>query len=138
MSICRREFIAALGGAAAWPFAARAQQRGMPVVGYLYGGLPETAARFVPAFRKGLAETGYIDGQNVGIEYRWANNNFSRVPELAADLVRRRVAVLYVLGSTSAVLAAKAATTTFRLYSGPPPTPSRPVSSPGSIAPAAT
>jgi putative ABC transport system substrate-binding protein len=82
------------------------------VVGYLYGGSPETAATFLPAFRKGLAETGYVEGQNVALEYRWANYDFGRLPELAADLVRRRVAVLTAQGGVPAALAAKAATTT--------------------------
>src|SRR5207247_1587864 len=95
----RRDFIAVAGGAALvpssfWPLAARAQQRPMPVVGYLDPGTPEASASFVTAFRKGLSEAGSIEGRNVVIEYRWAQNEPERVPELAADLVRRRVAVI--------------------------------------------
>jgi ABC-type uncharacterized transport system substrate-binding protein len=108
----RREFIAALGGAASWPLAARAQQPAVPVVGYLYSGAPETSAPWVAAFRRGLGEVGFFEGRNVEIEYRWANNEPERLPELAANLVRRRVSVIVSPGISAATLAAKAATAT--------------------------
>ena len=89
--IRRREFITLLVGAAVWPLAARGQQRALPVIGYLYSGEPETGASWLVAFRKGLNELGFSEGRNVAIEYRWAHNDPARLPELAADLVRRRL-----------------------------------------------
>jgi putative tryptophan/tyrosine transport system substrate-binding protein len=107
----RRAFITLLGGIAAWPLAARAQQP-MPVIGYLYSGSPEPSSHLLAAFRKGLGETGYVEGQNVSIDYRWARDENERLLELAADLVRRQVSVIVVLQSVPAALAAKAATQT--------------------------
>jgi len=108
----RREFIAGVGGAAAWSLAARAQQSAMPVIGFLNSASPQPFAKYVAGFRTGLKETGYIDGQNVTIEFRWAEGHYDRLPEMAADLVRRKVAVLVSTGGEPSVLAAKAATTT--------------------------
>jgi len=110
VTIGRRELLAALGGAVAWPLAAWAQQPAMPVVGFLNPGSPIEWAHLVAAFKDGLAETGFIEGRNVAIEYRWGGDRHEPLPEMAADLVRRQVAVLASVGSTVGALAAKAAT----------------------------
>src|SRR6516164_6044129 len=120
MSIClrRREFIAGLGGAAAWPLVAQAQQRAMPVVGWLSTRNSETDAYVLPAFRRGLNKQGYVEGRNVTIEYRWSDTQDDRLPALAADLVRRQVAVLVAAGATySVVRAVQTITTTIPIVS---------------------
>src|ERR1700675_1050903 len=104
----RREFVTLFGGAvAACPRAAHAQQPALPVVGFLNAGSADTGAGYVAAFRKGLGETGYVDGQNVTVEYHWLEGQFDRLPALMADLVRRRVAVIATPGSTPSSIAAK-------------------------------
>ena len=109
----RREVIRLLGSAAAaWPFAADAQQGALPVIGLLHPGSPEANARYVAGFRKGLAETGYVEGRNVWIEYRWGHGESTQLPELAADLVRRAVNVIVTPGGVAAAIVAKTATAT--------------------------
>ena len=119
LNMKRREFITLLSGAAfAWPLSTRAQQSLMPVVGFVHGGSPETHARRAAAFRKGLNETGYVDGQNVTIEYHWLEGQYNRLPPLMADLVRRRVAVIATPGISISAQAANAATATIPIVFG--------------------
>jgi putative ABC transport system substrate-binding protein len=115
----RREFVICFGGAAvAWPLRARAQQTALPVVGFVRDGSADASVRFAAAFRKGLDETGYVEGQNVTVEYHWLEGQYDRLPALIADLVRRRVAVIATPAATEAAIAAKAATATIPIVFG--------------------
>jgi putative ABC transport system substrate-binding protein len=114
----RREFIAGVGSLAAWPVVARAQQPALPVIGFVYIGSADASAGWVAAFRKGLGETGYVEDQNVTVEYHWLEGQYDRLPAVIADLVRRRVAVIVTDGGTAASVAAKAATATIPIVFG--------------------
>jgi putative tryptophan/tyrosine transport system substrate-binding protein len=107
----RRDFIAAVGGVVAWPYAAGAQQPAMPVIGFLSSTTSAPFAHLVAAYRQGLREKGYVEDRNLAIEFRWAEGQYDRLPKIAADLVRRRVAVITATGGDAAAFAAKAATT---------------------------
>ena len=119
----RRTFIAGIGGAAAWPLIARAQQRAVPLVGFISLGASGAFERYARAFRMGLAENGYVEGQNVQVEYRWLEGRFERIAEALTDFIRRRVAVIASPGNTATALAAKAATTTIPIVFGVPDNP---------------
>ncbi len=124
VTIGRRELLVALGGAAAsWPLAARAEQAAVPVVGFINLGVADASANRVSAFRKGLSEAGYAEGQNVIVEYHWLEGHYERLPAVLADLVRRRVAVITTSGSAEAALAAKTATATIPIVFGVPEDP---------------
>src|SRR5262249_37734923 len=116
--IRRREFIAGLGGAAAWPLGVRAQPTQMPVVAFVSGIDNASRSAGAPAFHKGMSETGYIEGQNVSIEYHWLAGQYERLPALMSDLVRRRVTLIATPGFPDAAIAAKAATTTIPIVFG--------------------
>ena len=111
-SMERRSLVALVIGAALWPAAAGAQQKAMPVIGYLGGGIADQAGPFLAAFRQGLSETGYVDGQNLAIEYRWAEGHYDQLPRLAEDSVKRKEDVLAAMGGTPTIMAAKGATST--------------------------
>jgi putative ABC transport system substrate-binding protein len=112
LDLRRREFVVMLANAAAWPLGARAQQSAMPVIGFLSGSSPESLVNAVAAFRAGLGESGYIEGRNVAMEFRWARGQYQRLPAMATDLAERQVAVIVAGGSIAAAFAAKAATAT--------------------------
>src|SRR5262245_42878985 len=119
VTVGRRELIAGLGSAMAWPLAARAQQPAMPVVAFVTPSERDSfPPRYVAAFRKGLSDTGYIEGQNVSVEYHWLEGRYDRLPALMADLVRRQVAVIATPGGSLAALAAKVATATIPIVFG--------------------
>jgi len=134
----RRKFITLLGGAVAWPLTARAQQPAMPVIGYLSGATFEMMREYVAAFHRGLADAGFAEGRNIAIEYRWAEGHNDRLRALATDLVRRRVAIIVVGGSTPGALAAKAVTETVPIVFLWVPTRLKLVLSRASHSPAAT
>jgi putative ABC transport system substrate-binding protein len=114
----RRAFVTLLGGAAAWPLAARAQQQAMPVIGWMSGRSPEDSDHLLAAFREGLRETGFVEGESVAIEYRWARGRYEQLPAMAVDLVGRRIAVLVGIGGDPSALAAKRATSTIPIVFG--------------------
>jgi len=124
LDLRRRQFILALGGAAVWPLAAGAQQPATPVIGYFASGTPEGFSDFLRALRQGLKESGYVEGENLAIEYRWAENEPERLPILAADLVRRQVKVIAAMGPPASIAAVKA-TTTIPIVFGVPEDPVR-------------
>ena len=114
----RRQFIAGLAAISAWPAKARAQQAGLPVIGFLSGRSSEDSGYLIAAFKRGLSDNGFIDGKNIAIEYRWANGDYGRLPDLAAELVKQQVAVLVAVGGEASAGAAKAATSVIPIVFG--------------------